>query len=72
MTGPEHYRRAEALLAGRNNGGANGARSSEEAIALAQVHATLALVAAQAEPWLGDVDDRTGNYVNAAWVEAIA
>lgn len=46
MTGPEHYARAEALLGGRNNPGANGANSQEEALALAQVHATLALAAA--------------------------
>lgn len=47
MTGPEHYRRAEELLGGRHNG-TTGARTAEEAIALAQVHATLALAAAQA------------------------
>ena len=46
MTGPEHYRRAEELLGGRHNG-STGARTAEEAIALAQVHATLALAAAQ-------------------------
>lgn len=43
MNGREHYERSEALLGGRHNGGANGAKTAEEAIALAQVHAILAL-----------------------------
>lgn len=48
MTGPEHYVEAERVLAL-----ARDARSVEETAALhanAQVHATLALVAAQADP----------------------
>lgn len=46
MTGPEHYRLAEALLAGRSS-----YESTEHAIArtaAAQAHATLALAAATA------------------------
>lgn len=46
MTGPEHYRRAEQLLdAGRTS---EDAETAANRIAQAQVHATLAFVAATA------------------------
>lgn len=61
MTGPEHYREAERLLA-------LGAPAAE---ARAQVHATLALTAATAAPqvdrWLGD-ESRQG----CNWTQAIS
>jgi hypothetical protein len=47
MNGPEHYERAERLLAGRRHpGGSNGADTMEEALALAHIHALLAVAAA--------------------------
>ena len=54
MTGPDHYREAERLLQGRTdyyNGGQTvvDRPPTPENVALAQVHATLALVAATAE-----------------------
>ena len=48
MTGPEHYREAEVLLAAAQNA-PEGARPSgryEDLVAEAQAHATLALAAA--------------------------
>lgn len=49
MTGPEHYREAERLLADARHEGADGvAYVRPENIAAAQVHATLALAAATA------------------------
>lgn len=45
MTGPEHYREAERLLATAVPGNLN--RSDDQRIAAAQVHATLAQAAAQ-------------------------
>jgi hypothetical protein len=50
MTGPEHYREAERLIAvGEYDEGADAALVVRD-IALAQVHATLALAAATARP----------------------
>lgn len=49
MTGPEHYREAERLLADARHDGPDGvAYLRPENIAAAQVHATLALAAATA------------------------
>ncbi|MFF6904558.1 hypothetical protein ACFY9Q_01280 [Streptomyces sp. NPDC012389] len=49
MTGPQHYREAERLLAEARHEGADGvAYVRLENIAAAQVHATLALAAATA------------------------
>lgn len=56
MTGPEHYRQAEALLS----------RDDPERIAAAQVHATLALAAAtytQAYIGVGE----TPEWMDDAW-----
>lgn len=68
MTGPDHYREAERLLAGTQRNGpwadGSGARvepPSTHDIAKAQVHATLAQAAATAML----VDEP----VNAGWVE---
>jgi hypothetical protein len=48
MTGPEHYREAEKLLAAQYvpNSNVVHADADAEVIAMAQVHATLALAAA--------------------------
>ncbi len=67
MTGPEHYKAAERLVAHSQShtDQGNGAddKIAELAAAQAQVHATLALAAAAAIPavkdWLGD-EDRSG------------
>lgn len=50
MTGPEHYRAAEAMLINAQDAGGGKAGSAVEAyyLAVAQVHATLALAAATA------------------------
>lgn len=47
-TGPEHYRRAEALINGLGAVDAPGTDETRDVLALAQVHATLALAAATA------------------------
>lgn len=47
MTGPEHYREAEALL--DEVSGPDDDFTRDERIAMAQVHATLALAAATAD-----------------------
>lgn len=51
MTGPEHYREAERLIEGltADNGSVYIEDGNEQIIALAQVHATLALASASAE-----------------------
>ena len=58
MTGPEHYREAERLLQPIAVDGPPGAwvvePSGTAAIAMAQVHATLALAAATAYPAVKD------------------
>lgn len=46
MTGPEHYREAEALVEEATDPADHGVKNLRAHIALAQVHATLALVAA--------------------------
>jgi hypothetical protein len=46
MNGPEHYRKAEQLIAASGNDDRNGPSQSLQA---AQVHATLALAAAQVD-----------------------
>ncbi|MGW7435660.1 hypothetical protein [Streptomyces sp. NPDC054849] len=63
MTGPEHYREAERLLAGAQNvmdvAPIDGL-TRRECADLAQVHATLSLAAATAarlaDPYIGDGD----------------
>lgn len=47
MTGPEHYKETETLLAVADEGSADW----EPTVARAQVHATLALAAATADPF---------------------
>ena len=59
MTGPEHYREAEAKLdAAHAIARPSSGHTDEDAVSLigvalqrAQVHATLALAAATADPW---------------------
>ena len=50
MTGPEHYREAERLVQGlmTDSGAVYVEEGNEQVIAIAQVHATLALAAATA------------------------
>lgn len=70
MNGPQHYRAAEQLLARvRNNQAPDTdleALLDANAIARAQVHATLALAAATAYPavkdWDGDEAGRSGGW----------
>lgn len=55
MTGPEHYKEAERLLANADrdvseNWPASTGERKSDVIAAAQVHATLALTAATVEP----------------------
>lgn len=64
MTGPEHYREAERLLAevATDDGGIDFGDVGDEYVAAAQVHATLALAAATAlhkseGPERADLDD---------------
>lgn len=81
MTGPEHYREAERLLAGKVRP-ADPELHIEEwhrpatagQIAVAQVHATLALAAAYAltQPVCADTEDGSGHATKAdydAWVQ---
>lgn len=49
MTGPEHYRQAERLIAAVTLDDGHLIEDDPNVIALAQVHATLALAAATAE-----------------------
>jgi len=62
MTGPEHYREAERLLD----------MNAPEAEARAQVHATLALAAATAEPIAQAYDGPDDTSIPAAWSAAIS
>lgn len=68
MNGPEHYAAAEELLARVSDRDVE-IHLGNATIAAAQVHATLALAAAQAEPlvqqWHGGEDTK----VIRAWVE---
>lgn len=71
MTGPEHYREANRVL---DHAEEHAAANSEEwyanAMAAAQVHATLALAAATAEPI---AESYTGpTTMRRAWSEAIS
>ena len=50
MTGPEHYRAAEALLSGVTSDRRLGPEGQERCLALAQAHATLALAAEGRDP----------------------
>ncbi|MFJ1865490.1 hypothetical protein ACIOD1_12745 [Streptomyces sp. NPDC088097] len=65
MTGPEHYREAERLVREltSTNGAIDVGEGSAEVLATAQVHATLALAAAQAgllaDRYIGDGDHIT-------------
>ena len=68
MTGPEHYREAENLIIRgerANDGGAT-------FFAAAQVHATLALAAATAEPIAQSYDGPDDTSIPAAWSAAIS
>lgn len=59
MTGPEHYARAEELLAATMRRGVF-SEGSEPIVAVAQVHATLALAAATALGLRGETANTYG------------
>lgn len=65
MTGPEHYERAERLLAEVRELDLD---DVAETIAIAQVHATLALAAATA---LNDANGGMAISEHRAWVQAV-
>ncbi|MGW4075921.1 hypothetical protein ACWELB_20825 [Streptomyces asiaticus] len=71
MTGPEHYREAERLLAEADNIAEQGGDMGEM-IAAAQAHATLALAAATAQAALIDSEHFSGmpEADVKAWYEA--
>jgi hypothetical protein len=62
MTGPEHYREAERLIKGltTDTGAVYVEDGNEQALALAQVHATLALAAATSMSAPLDGEPETG------------
>jgi len=68
MTGPEHYRAAEQLLNEADHHSVLG----DTQIAAAQVHATLALAAATAEPIAQSYDGPDDTSIPAAWSKAIS
>jgi len=81
MNGPEHYLEAETLLAiadqeVSDNMAFNTGELKADILAAAQVHATLALVAASVESlqtWGGDGGDSfTSTTEETAWKEAFA
>jgi hypothetical protein len=71
MTGPEHYREAERLIKGlkTDSGAVYVEDGNEQVIALAQVHATLALAAATAmgAPVDGEADSGLPPQDAKAW-----
>lgn len=71
MTGPEHYREAERLIE-RAHGIEPELPVSGTTIALAQVHATLALAAATAEPVVQAPAGPGDRSIQRAWSEAIS
>jgi hypothetical protein len=72
MTGPEHYREAEALIGIATDDGYSGHRipapGSDGLLALARVHATLALAAATARA-AELATGSTSEPNTAAWLE---
>lgn len=74
MTGPEHYRAAERLitLAESCDWTTEVEAYRGPALAAAQVHATLALAAATAEPIAQSYDGPDDTTIPRAWSEAIS
>lgn len=75
MTGPEHYRKAEECVAQADRHLTEDPRDMEiakVAMGIAQVHATLALAAATAEPIAQAYDGREDSSVPRAWSAAIS
>jgi len=68
MTGPEHYREAERLLAIAGDD----YEAQSQIHAEAQIHATLALAAATAEPIAQAYNGREDVSVPRAWSAAIS
>jgi len=80
MTGPEHYREAERLVELSESvdwqdgdpDRPNRAEYAQTILASAQVHATLALAAATAEPIAQAYDGPDDTSIPAAWSAAIS
>jgi len=75
MTGPEHYRAAETYLTRAENHLTEDPRDMEIAkvsMGIAQVHATLALAAATAEPIVQAYNGREDVSVPQAWSVVIS
>lgn len=75
MTGPDHYREAERLVAHSKNhtDQGNGAddKIGELAAAQAQVHATLALAAATVETAYSVASRGSDNGIRIDWMEVV-
>jgi len=75
MTGPEHYHKAEECVAQADRHLTEDPRDMEiakVAMGIAQVHATLALAAATAEPIAQSYDGPDDTSIPAAWSAAIS
>jgi hypothetical protein len=76
VSGPEHYREAERLLAEARVPARDRAKpgwlTAAERYAMAQVHATLALAAATAEPIVTGFAGDEDTAIAAAWAEAVS
>jgi hypothetical protein len=75
MTGPEHYRAAEFYVTRAENHLTEDPRDMEiakVAMGIAQVHATLALAAATAEPIAQEYNGREDVSIPQAWTAAIS
>jgi len=80
MTGPEHYKEAERLIELAESvdwqdgdpDRPNKAEYAQTALAEAQVHATLALAAATAEPIAQGYDGPDDTTIPMAWSKAIS
>lgn len=78
MTGPEHYREAERLLTLADRSWETEVNHNtviewdEATLSAAQVHATLALVAATAEPIAQALTGDDDTTIPCAWAEVIS
>lgn len=72
MTGAEHYKRAQQIIAGLDNldlSDPGQAQIGRDNIAVARVHATLALASAtRIQSWVGT--EQTAAWMDADWIEA--
>jgi len=75
MTGPEHYRTAETYVVRAENHLTEDPRDMEiakVAMGIGQIHATLALAAATAEPIAQSYDGPDDTTIPMAWSKAIS